>query len=200
MVTRSTGGTTSAPTHLALDFVNNRRGVPGGLVDMISSVERFETLAGLTSAAEGQTLPAGLGPPTRRVLAVEARCLRADIALLFQATSEKKAIPEEVLFSVNRIMEFGRRWSGLVVVDGTPRLDTHCDADHPITILSPIAEAAARIVTEAEPTRLRRCSAEACSLWFLDTSKGGQRRWCSMTRCGNRAKSARYRVRHEGEA
>ena len=40
---------------------------------------------------------------------------------------------------------------------------------------------------------LRQC--EGCSALFLDDSRGGRRRWCSMSRCGNRAKVAGYRSR-----
>ncbi|HZZ01184.1 MAG TPA: CGNR zinc finger domain-containing protein [Candidatus Baltobacteraceae bacterium] len=40
---------------------------------------------------------------------------------------------------------------------------------------------------------LRRC--EGCGAHFLDDSRGQRRRWCSMDRCGNRAKVAGYRAR-----
>jgi predicted RNA-binding Zn ribbon-like protein len=30
---------------------------------------------------------------------------------------------------------------------------------------------------------------------FIDRSRPGRRRWCSMERCGNRDKTARYRQR-----
>lgn len=42
------------------------------------------------------------------------------------------------------------------------------------------------------PDRLRCCSGDGCILWFWDSSKGGRRRWCSMERCGNRAKAQRH--------
>jgi predicted RNA-binding Zn ribbon-like protein len=48
--------------------------------------------------------------------------------------------------------------------------------------------------------RIRECAAPDCSLLFLDTSRPGARRWCSMARCGNRAKvSAAYRRRTRPE-
>ena len=40
--------------------------------------------------------------------------------------------------------------------------------------------------------RARCCQHPDCMLWFIDVSKGGQRRWCSMERCGNRAKAQRH--------
>jgi predicted RNA-binding Zn ribbon-like protein len=41
--------------------------------------------------------------------------------------------------------------------------------------------------------RLRSCP--RCGWLFLDTSRGGQRRWCSMRVCGNREKLSRHRER-----
>ena len=43
--------------------------------------------------------------------------------------------------------------------------------------------------------RVRECSASDCYLVFLDTSRPGNRRWCSMERCGNRDKVRGYRRR-----
>jgi predicted RNA-binding Zn ribbon-like protein len=43
--------------------------------------------------------------------------------------------------------------------------------------------------------RLRECNGEDCGLLFLDTSRAGRRRWCSMGTCGARDKMAAYRAR-----
>jgi predicted RNA-binding Zn ribbon-like protein len=43
--------------------------------------------------------------------------------------------------------------------------------------------------------RVRQCSGVNCYLHFLDTSRPGNRRWCSMERCGNRNKVRAYRAR-----
>ncbi|MTH51874.1 CGNR zinc finger domain-containing protein [Bacillus mangrovi] len=40
--------------------------------------------------------------------------------------------------------------------------------------------------------RIRKCNHEECKLYFVDTSKGGKRRWCSMELCGNRKKAAEF--------
>jgi predicted RNA-binding Zn ribbon-like protein len=45
------------------------------------------------------------------------------------------------------------------------------------------------------PDRIRRCQHPACVLWFLDTTRSGTRRWCSMATCGNRAKAHRHYAR-----
>lgn len=50
--------------------------------------------------------------------------------------------------------------------------------------------------------RLHACEGGGCTVLFLDTSRAGDRRWCSMAACGNRAKVAEFRRRKraEGEA
>lgn len=45
--------------------------------------------------------------------------------------------------------------------------------------------------------RIRQCEGETCALLFLDTSRSGDRRWCSMSGCGNRAKVAEFRRRQQ---
>jgi predicted RNA-binding Zn ribbon-like protein len=46
------------------------------------------------------------------------------------------------------------------------------------------------------PGRVRECAAEACRAVYLDTSRNRSRRWCSMQRCGGRAKATAYYRRH----
>lgn len=44
-------------------------------------------------------------------------------------------------------------------------------------------------------SRLRVCSAEDCQWVFVDRSRPGTGKWCSMKACGNRAKNRTYRER-----
>ncbi|MFJ3933547.1 CGNR zinc finger domain-containing protein [Streptomyces sp. NPDC090029] len=48
------------------------------------------------------------------------------------------------------------------------------------------------------PDRIRLCDQPDCIRYFLDTSRNGTRRWCSMALCGNRAKAARHYARSRG--
>jgi predicted RNA-binding Zn ribbon-like protein len=56
----------------------------------------------------------------------------------------------------------------------------------------PVIESAATLLTSGELDRIRECGAEDCNWLFLDRSRGGTRRWCSMSSCGNRAKARRH--------
>jgi predicted RNA-binding Zn ribbon-like protein len=52
---------------------------------------------------------------------------------------------------------------------------------------------------DEHPERVRKCANPDCVHWFLDTTRSGTRRWCTMSVCGNRLKARRhYRRRHPG--
>jgi predicted RNA-binding Zn ribbon-like protein len=42
--------------------------------------------------------------------------------------------------------------------------------------------------------RLKQCPGDHCGWFFLDTTKRGNRRWCSMSECGQEAKDERRRA------
>ncbi|MEV7915773.1 CGNR zinc finger domain-containing protein [Streptomyces griseus] len=62
-------------------------------------------------------------------------------------------------------------------------------------LLSTVARDAVDLFTGAYAHRIRTCGAHDCRLLFVDTSRPGKRRWCSMERCGNRAKVRAHRAR-----
>lgn len=64
-------------------------------------------------------------------------------------------------------------------------------------VLWPPVHSAVDLLTTADPARLRECAGDACGWLFLDVSRGGRRRWCDMSDCGNAAKARRFRARHQ---
>ncbi|WP_405470123.1 CGNR zinc finger domain-containing protein [Streptomyces anulatus] len=62
-------------------------------------------------------------------------------------------------------------------------------------LLSTVARDAVELFTGAFAHRIRTCGAQGCRLLFVDTSRPGRRRWCSMERCGNRHKVRAHRAR-----
>jgi predicted RNA-binding Zn ribbon-like protein len=61
--------------------------------------------------------------------------------------------------------------------------------------IATLARDAVRVL--GNPGRIRECGADDCPLRFYDDSRAGTRRWCSMKRCGNRAKVRAHRHRLE---
>ena len=67
------------------------------------------------------------------------------------------------------------------------------------SLLSSVARDAIDALGGPRSARLKRCEGTRCALLFIDTSRSGHRRWCSMERCGNRAKAAAHRRRMKGD-
>ena len=65
------------------------------------------------------------------------------------------------------------------------------------SILAPVIWSAADLLVGPQLTKLRECSNDRCLWLFLDDSKNGTRRWCSMQACGNRAKAHRHYLRQK---
>lgn len=62
--------------------------------------------------------------------------------------------------------------------------------------LTAIARSAVELLGGPERERLKECGRDACTRLYLDTSRGGSRRWCDMAVCGNRAKGKAFRARN----
>jgi predicted RNA-binding Zn ribbon-like protein len=59
--------------------------------------------------------------------------------------------------------------------------------------LSSVARDAIDLLSGPLIGRVRSCAGPDCTILFIDTSRPGTRRWCSMEACGNQAKSAGLR-------
>ncbi len=61
--------------------------------------------------------------------------------------------------------------------------------------LSALARDAVELFASPLASRIRICVAADCGLLYVDQSRTGSRRWCSMQRCGTRAKVRAHRER-----
>lgn len=78
-----------------------------------------------------------------------------------------------------------------VLADGALRTEPVTPAE----VVTWLADDALDLLGGPDVVRIRECAADDCALVFLDTSRPGTRRWCSMRGCGNRAKVQRHRGR-----
>ena len=132
-----------------------------------------------------------------RSVLLEARDLREAIDALTTACLAGHPVPVAAVALVDRwIARAGTRPALLRDADGLPTLGERGPADSPRRALGEIAlDAAQMLGTPEQRVRVRVCGAEDCSARFYDRSPTGQRRWCSMDRCGNVAKARRHRAR-----
>jgi predicted RNA-binding Zn ribbon-like protein len=66
-------------------------------------------------------------------------------------------------------------------------------------LLAPVLWSAADLLGAGRLARMRQCANPDCGWLFLDRSKSGNRRWCSMSACGNRAKAHRHYQREKSK-
>ena len=184
---------------IALDFVNTVVVTRSGPVDALrDAVDAEAWMERASTPAWSDLRPRGVSE--LRVLHTEAMRLRVSIDTLLENVVTGRTVDESTLHALNRVLGWTRSSSRVVAgVRGGFALESAFERLHPAASLAPIVEDAIELVGSVDPGRLRRCRADVCLRWFVDTSKGGRRAWCSMATCGNRAKAARYRARHEGD-
>jgi predicted RNA-binding Zn ribbon-like protein len=170
---------------LALDFAYT-----GGLdhpeVDEWQTVRDPETL----NAWLGERFPEVAPTAGERELR-DARTLRSAIGRLARRASRGEQLPPDDVDVVNL---FAATPDIPPVLAGGGRQAGRTNA-RPHQALGSIARDAVRLFGPDVDGRIRECSADDCDLVYLDTSRSGTRRWCSMQRCGNRAKVRAHRAR-----
>ena len=167
--------------HPAVDFLAT-------LVDRSGeNRERLVDGSALGRWLEGSGIASGLDPSPRDLS--QARDLREAMFGLLESVRSGASPTAGNLRVVNR-------WA--LQPEPAPQLDdrlaiTYVGGDRLNGALSLLARGCIDLVTSADLERVRRCA--GCTLLFVDRSAPGRRRWCSMARCGNRAKTAGYRGR-----
>jgi predicted RNA-binding Zn ribbon-like protein len=175
--------------HLALDLVNTRPVTEDGRTDLLGTPRRLAAWLALEPA-----LQAGRATPTAADLvpvhAVREHVDAAVHALLHGTRPPRTALVglTEAMRAAPAVRELG--WDGSAVT-ATPRRAGRLG----VRLAAQLAEAAADLLTDPTVGTLRRCEAEDCVMVFLPAHP--RRRWCSPTRCGNRARVARYYQRHK---
>ena len=67
-----------------------------------------------------------------------------------------------------------------------------------LQLLTPVLWSAGDLLVGKRLAKVRHCANPDCEWLFIDDSKSGNRRWCSMSACGNRAKAHRHYARKKG--
>ena len=165
--------------HVTLDFLATIRGRPESRVELLAvpgDLSDWIAEAGIAAA-----------PPGSSELLDQARELREAIRRLFGCARQGGKPEESDLRLVN---EWAR--SPVAAPQIGPGFARESVGPDPVTgALAYVARESVELITGPDLKRLRTCA--GCTLLFLDRSRPGNRRWCSMERCGNRNKTANYR-------
>jgi predicted RNA-binding Zn ribbon-like protein len=77
-------------------------------------------------------------------------------------------------------------------------VDWHWSRSELSTIRHVAVTSAIDLLRSDPSPRLKQCPGEHCGWFFLDTTRRGNRRWCSMGECGQEAKDRRRRALRHG--
>jgi predicted RNA-binding Zn ribbon-like protein len=121
--------------------------------------------------------------------------LREAMYQVFWAIVQRKPVPRLQLSILNGFVQESGRHMNLVPAVGHLEWKFESgttDFDAP---LWPLARSAAELLASDQLQFVRACASKTCEWLFLDTSKSHRRRWCDMTKCGNRAKAKSFYTR-----
>jgi predicted RNA-binding Zn ribbon-like protein len=171
---------------LSLDFIRTLRfrGTPEAVEELsdAQAVAAWVRLCGPVSAADASAADV-----------VTAQRLREAVYGLIVAARDGR-LAEYPRATRDRVNRAAAQPVPVPVLDTAGRLSWR--ADEPVAAtLALVARDALDLVTSPALGRVRACAGHDCQALFLDTSRPGTRRWCSMDACGNRAKKETLRAK-----
>ena len=177
--------------HPFLDFINTCPEVDGEAIELLTDGGRFLDLLGRLDLIDAPALR-GVSSDEVSEFVPLARNMREDFRRLLLQT-HFGGDPDSAIALVNS-------WFQLLGAPTAIReLQGMRIGFQPMTKesqwLSPLLRSGLELITSAEYVKTKQCARAECILWFLDTSKSGTRRWCSMSHCGNLDKAKHFRER-----
>ena len=128
----------------------------------------------------------------------DALAARETIYRIFYATAEGEPPAPADLDALNRGLRAAPERIGIARAGtGFAWRVSPIEAPGVPALLAPVLWSAGNLLTGPRLARVRHCANERCLWLFLDDSKSGTRRWCSMSACGNRAKAHRHYARQK---
>lgn len=180
---RSVGG------DAALDFVNTDLAAQAdSSTDVLRSVEEFLAWCAHAGVASASSVPDDWSRRQRQAFLKEAVDVRAAVRLVVEAITERRDVDRASLSTLQSAYA-GAIDRAAPTLDGG-RLSWAWEPTSPRDALSELIGAAVDLLSHAPPGRLKACP--NCGFVFLDTTKNGSRRWCSMEDCGTQVKMQRY--------
>jgi predicted RNA-binding Zn ribbon-like protein len=183
---------------LALDFLNTDLISNGETIELLqhaAAVARWMLHADLVTEKAAKKLEqAWESSPRAGKQVLELRRFRDRLRAAVFAFEEGSVIPADFLDELNALLRTHPMYR-IVKADGKGGYTQALSFEPrmPDDVLGPLAEDTMLLLTGVAAGRVRKC--EGCPVHFLDVSKKGSRRWCSMSLCGNKVKVAAYQQR-----
>ncbi|MDH6521494.1 putative RNA-binding Zn ribbon-like protein [Streptomyces sp. SAI-135] len=118
-----------------------------------------------------------------------ARELRESIHAAATAVANQNPFPSSAVHVIN---ECSTRGLASVILTPERGREWRLGSSSVEDALSVIAADAISLLSGEREGKISLCASPTCRAAFLDTSRGGTRKWCDMNTCGNREKKARF--------
>lgn len=151
------------------------------LVDFLNTVDESTGEEELESDAKARAWFRAHGLPTAGLSAIDARRVRNALRRAADGGPARAAD-----LALVRLRAAPDADGGLELVSDSP--------------LGPLVVTAVRLALAGSWDRLKLCDADTCRYAFYDGSKNRSGRWCTMSVCGNRAKTRAFRHRQQAES
>jgi len=182
---------------LILDLLNTRPVLADGPTELLPDVralERWLIASGMMSSSKDKaTLRSWRNSVEAEVFLKQLIAFREKLRDAVLRLESGSSPTDAFVSDMNSLLLQYPRHTSLRKRDGKLARETLSEFHNPVDLWAPIVDAAADLLTQTEPSRIRKC--ESCVVHFFDTSKKGSRRWCSMNICGNKLKVASYQRR-----
>ena len=130
-------------------------------------------------------------------LADGLRALRAVLRPMLEAFGRFEPAAAADVQALNGVLAASPRISRLEAMPGGYRMVEVSASPDWRWALARVAESAAELLADGDPSRLRVCANPACSWMFYDETRNGSRLWCEGAICGNLLKVRRHRARRD---
>jgi predicted RNA-binding Zn ribbon-like protein len=191
--------------HVVVDLVNTVTARNAEPIDWLDGYPRLLEWAGLTGAFDRRALaslalmadadPRGAASALRHV-----KGLREALVAVLTTMIGHDDLPAEELARLERSWKDAVEHSRIRVVEGRAELEVDAAVSGLDHLTHCLALSSMELLRELPIDRTRVCQGTRCGWVFIDTSKGGRRRWCDMATCGNATKSRRHYERVRGRA
>jgi predicted RNA-binding Zn ribbon-like protein len=186
-------------SHLAADFLNTAFEPFGEHVEVIGdgkALLEWLQAAGVMDAEQAARFARKLGAKGVDAAATEVRKLRewARAWLTRWRSAPVRDYLAEIEHLNDLLESLSVRHEVTRTKEGLERV-TRFQIESSDELLAVLASAIGDLVTQEDPTLLKSCAGDGCTLWFLDRTKAHRRMFCSAAGCGNRAKVAAFRER-----
>jgi predicted RNA-binding Zn ribbon-like protein len=183
--------------NVVLDLVNTvtaRNALPIDWLDGYPRLLEWARLSGSFDEGALRTLErmSAKDPLGAREAVARLRELRESLLEIIVAAIEAREAPSDQLRQLERAWQEAAEHAYLGSTHGHVHPELSVERSGLEYLRHELALRAMDLLGSLPMDRTRVCPGSACGWLFIDTSRGGKRRWCDMATCGNASKSRRH--------